>query len=101
MPARPSTFIQDGRKEVAVTGTAERLVATSLPCKEVIITAEDTNTGVIVVGTSTVVASAATRRGTPLTAGASLVLDVDDAFKVYLDTTVNTDGVTYIIVGGE
>ena len=95
--ARPDIGgIGDGRKTVATAATAEALVAASTPAKYVIITAESDNTGVIVVGGSTVVAALATRRGIPLAAGKSMAFAVDDLADVYLDTTVNGDGVTFL-----
>lgn len=101
MPSYPSTQIVDGRTTVAVAGTAEQLSTTSIACKEVIIQAELDNTGVIVVGDDTVVATVLTRRGIALNAGAVLILDVADANLVWLDTTVNGDGVTYMVLRGE
>lgn len=88
------TGIGDGRKVVTTAGTALAL-ATSTPCKKISITAETDNTGIIVVGGSTVVAALATRRGTPLNAGDSYEVDIDDLADVYLDTTVSGDGVTF------
>ena len=89
------TTIKDGRKIVTAAATRETLVASSTPAKLVLITAKTNNTGVIVVGGSTVIALLATRRGTPLLAGDSVLLEVDDLLDVYLDTTVDGDGVTY------
>lgn len=91
-----SVIIGDGRKVVATAGTAELLSTTSVKISSVIIQAETDNTGTIVVGGSTVVAAQATRRGIALTPGDSLVLDIIDLSLLYLDTTVNGDGVTYI-----
>ena len=87
--------IQDGRKTVAASATAERLAA-STPCNYVEMTAETDNTWIIVVGGSTVVAALATRRGIPLSAGESMGFLIKDLQEVWLDTTVNGDGVTYI-----
>jgi hypothetical protein len=92
-PTSPSS-IGDGRKVVAAAATAETL-AVSTACKTVVITAETDNTGVISVGASDVVAALATRKGTPLNAGDSVSIDIDNLSKVYLDTTVSGDGVTY------
>jgi hypothetical protein len=61
----------------------------------VVITALSGNTGVIVVGGSGVVASLSTRSGTPLLAGDTVILDVDDLAKVYIDSTVNGEGVSF------
>lgn len=88
------TGISDGRKTVTTGGTAEAL-ASSTACKKVTITAETDNTGLVVVGGSSVVASLATRRGTPLYAGDSMEFDIDNLADVYLDVTVNGEGVTY------
>ena len=90
-----NTGINDGRKEVAVAGTAETLTTSSTPCTKVNIMAEKNNTGIIVVGGSSVVAVEATRTGIPLDAGQSHTIEIDDLVKIYLDTTVSTDGVTF------
>ncbi|GAI10515.1 unnamed protein product [marine sediment metagenome] len=83
------------RKEVATAGTRVPLAAASTPCKLVVITAETNNTGNITVGGNTVVAAEATRVGTPLAAGDSYGFNIDNLTKVYIDSTVNTDGVTF------
>lgn len=88
------TGIGDGRETVDSAGTAQA-IASSTAAKVVIITAETDNTGVIVVGGSTVVASLSTRRGTPLLAGDSVTLEIDNLADVYIDSTVTGDGVTF------
>jgi len=88
--------ITDGRKTVSTAGSAEALASSSTPVSYIIITAETNNSGVIAVGASTVVASVGTRRGAPLGAGDSISLGAVDLADVYLDTTVNGDGVTYL-----
>jgi uncharacterized protein YabE (DUF348 family) len=90
------TTIKDGRRVVATAGSRLALIAAYTPAKLVIITAETDNTGVIVVGGTTVVATVLTRQGIPLLAGDSVTLEVDDLIKVYLDSTVTGDGVTYV-----
>lgn len=90
-----NTGIGDGRKEVTTAGTAETLVASSTPCTKVNIQAEKNNTGIICVGGSSVVAAEATRRGIALGAGQTITIEIDDLVKLYLDSTVSTDGVTY------
>jgi len=92
--------IGDGRKTVAAAGTAEAL-ASNWPCENVYIQAELDNTGIIVVGGPTVVAAAANRRGIALAAGESCLLEVDNLAEVYIDATVNGDGVTFIAGGLE
>lgn len=96
----PSKSIVDGRKFVTTAGTREAL-ATSTPCSIVIITAEANNTGVVVVGGRTVIAALATRQGIPLSAGDSITLTIDNLNKVWLDSMVSTDGVTYLYLARE
>ena len=71
-------------------------LASSTACKQVAITAETDNTGLIVVGGSTVVASLATRQGVPLNPGDSITLDIDNLADINIDSTVNGDGVTFL-----
>jgi len=89
------TGIGDGLKVVATAASRVTLVAASTPAKVVIITAETDNTDYVVVGGSTVVALLATRQGTPLNAGDSITLLVDDLVDVYLDAVVSGEGVTF------
>ena len=90
-----STFIGNGRKTVAVVGVAEALDV-STECTSVTIQAEFNNTGIIVVGDSSVIADEATRVGLALSAEDSVTIAIDDLAKIYLDTTVATDGVTFV-----
>ena len=90
-----TTGLGDNRKTVASAGTAEAL-AGSTAIKWVIVTAETDNTGIVVVGGSTVVAALATRRGVPLAAGDSVTLTIDNLADVFVDATVSTDGVTFV-----
>lgn len=86
--------IGNGRKVVTTAGTAV-VLATSTTCRKVDITAETDNTGVIVIGGSSVIAALATRQGTPLNAGDTLSVFITNLATVYLDSTVSGDGVTY------
>lgn len=91
-----NTTVTDGRTVVTTAGTRVAL-ASSTACKEVVITAETDNTGIVVVGAAaTVVAAIATRRGVPLSAGDSVVLQTDNLADIGLDSTVSTDGVTFM-----
>lgn len=94
----PGSSLTCGRKTVTTGGTAEALSSTATSISEVTITAETDNTGYVVVGNSSVVASLATRKGTPLSAGQTITLAVNNLTKVYLDVTVNGDGVTYTAI---
>lgn len=89
------TRIIDGSKDVTTAGTAVQLSATSQKVSKVDITAKLTNGGFVVVGSSTVVAVAATRRGTPLANGNTLTMHIDNLNKVYIDSETDGDGVTY------
>jgi len=90
LPSSP-TSITDGSKDVATAGTRVTLVAAATPARYVIITAKQGNTGYIWVGGATV----ANGSGSPLKKRESITLAIDDLQKVYLDATVNGDGVTY------
>ena len=94
----PGGSLLSGRQPVTTGGTRVQLTTTSTAILSVIVTAETDNTGVITVGGSDVVAALSTRKGHPLQAGESVELGVNDLAKVYIDTTVNTDGVTYLAV---
>jgi hypothetical protein len=96
--ANPGSSITCGRATVTTAGTAVQVTATSTPIREVVITAETDNTGIVVVGDSSVVAAVSTRKGIPLSAGDSFTLEVNNLSKVYIDSTVSTDGVTYTAV---
>lgn len=86
--------IGDGRKVVTTAGSAVALAATTA-VKRVYVQAETDNTGVIVIGASTVVASLATRRGIALNAGDTIEIAIDDLADLYIDSSVNGDGVTF------
>ena len=100
LEAAPST-IADGRKTVTDAGTAEKLVAAATICVKVIVTALESNSDVIVVGASTVVAGATgdgggTRRGTTLEPGQALEVLIDDVSKLYIDAVVSGNGVSFV-----
>ena len=86
----------DGRKAVAAFGTAVQLTTQAVRADTLVITAFAANTKVIAVGGSTVLAAVATGRGAALPAGASLVLhNVEDTSKIFIDSQVNGEGVTF------
>ena len=88
------TSIDSGRKVVTTNGTAVAL-AVSTPCKEVIITAEVDNTQEVTFGGTTVVGAVLTRIGTPLEPGVSKTIRIDNLSKIWIDSVVNGEGVTY------
>jgi hypothetical protein len=87
--------VRDGRKTVAIAGTAERLVSSNTPCRRVEITALPGNSDTVVIGNSTVVAAEATRRGMPVQPTQTVTLEVEDLYALYIDAMVNGEGVSY------
>ena len=90
-----STDFTPGRKVVAVAGTAEPLVGVVTTMTKVDITALSTNTDAVVYGNSTVVAAILTRVGNPLEPGDSTTVLMDDLSKVFIDSMVDGEGVTF------
>lgn len=91
--------IGDGRLVVASSATAQRLSATHVTCRWVLISAETDNTGIVTVGGSTVVAADATRRGIPLAANATVPITCRDLYDVFVACKTDGDGVTFIYMG--
>lgn len=89
------TSLGTGRKVVATAGTAETLVAASTPSLLVTITALSSNTDTVVIGGASVVAAIGTRQGTPLEPGDSVDSSIDDLQKLYVDSVVNGEGVSF------
>lgn len=89
------TGIGHGVKTVSTAGTDEAL-AGSTACKKVIIQSQTDNTGLIAVGASGVDATEATGTGVILYAGDSIEIDIDNLADIYIDSTVNGEGVRYI-----
>ena len=90
-----TTGIGDGVKTVATAGTDE-VLASSTPCKWVMITAQTDNTNYVAVGASGVDATSATGDGIPLAAGDSVFIMTDNLADIYVDSLVNGEGVRYI-----
>ena len=77
-------------------GTVVELSTTSTPCKKITIQASPTNTELIVIGDSSVVASSDSRQGIALFPTQSIALIVDNLNKVFFDTVTSGDGVIFI-----
>ena len=91
--------MDSGRQTVTTVGTRVRLTTVPTPASLVMLTAETDNTGIITYGGSQVDAALATRKGFPLSVGQSSPwIPVSNLSNIWLDTTVNTDGVTYIVL---
>lgn len=88
--------ISTARVLVATAGTRVQLTATPTPCKRVDIQALHSNTGTIVVGGSDVVAVLGTRQGIAIDAKQVYSIDIDDLSKLYIDSTVNGEGVSIV-----
>lgn len=91
----PASTITGGRKVVAVTGTAIKLVANSTTCVKVVVQALSTNSGDIAVGGSDVVLTAGSEAGIILPQQNSISIDIDDVSKIYINGAAG-DGVSFI-----
>lgn len=88
------TGIGHGVKTVTTAGTDEAL-AGSTACKKVVIQAQTDNTGVIAVGATGVDATIATGTGIILYPGDVYELEIDNLADVFIDSSVNGEGVRY------
>lgn len=86
----PCSSLTDGTKTVASAGTPERLVASSSFTRGAVIGALLANTSTVYVGDATPAAE--------LDPGDVIILPIDDPYKVYVDVTVNGEGVWYVLV---
>lgn len=93
----------DGRQVVASAGTPVQLSTTSTSCRRVTIQSETDNTGRIAVGLSDniVAAEGTSSRGVILPSGGDSVdVYINNLDKIYIDATVNGDGVNYVYYKG-
>lgn len=88
-----------GQKTVSAAGTAERLSTISVACGMLIVSADDNNADVVVIGNSDVDASQATRKGLVLFPGQTEPywsptsrISLRD---VWVDSETNNDGVAF------
>lgn len=82
-----------GSGKTTVTTAGTRVVlGSSTTIKSVAIKALSTNTGIIYVGNVTVAAS----NGFQLKANEAVSLDITNLATVYIDSSINAEGVTYI-----
>lgn len=87
--------LSNGRKTVTTAGTPVAIGA-SEGVSVVSVTALKGNTGVICVGGKGVIASESTRTGKPLLASESVSIPADDVGDIYIDATVNGEGVSWL-----
>lgn len=91
----PLTTISNGVK-TTTAGVAVQLSSTSIRCKKVTVVARTTNDNTVVVGGAGVVASIdGDQIGAELYAGSSILLDIDDLNKIWIDVLSSNDGVNY------
>jgi hypothetical protein len=88
------TGIAHGVTTVTTAGTDVALAA-STACKRVVIQSQTDNTGYIAVGASGVDATIATGTGVLLSPGDAFELEIDNLADVFIDSTVNGEGVRY------
>ena len=86
----PST-IYNGSTDVTTAGTAVAL-GSSTTIKSVVVKAKYANTGTIYIGDASVSSS----NGIELQAGDAIGIDIDDLSTVYIDASVNGEGVNYL-----
>lgn len=89
-----STGIGHGVTTVTTAGT-DVVLAGSTAAKWVTVQAQTDNTGWIAVGATGVDATEATGTGVLLDAGESVTLPIDNLADVFIDSTVNGEGVRY------
>jgi len=87
----PYSIVGSGAQTVATSGTRVALNS-STAIKSVTIRALATNTGLIYVGSSSVTSA----NGFQLSSSETVSLDIDNLSKVYIDSSVSNEGVTYI-----
>lgn len=93
----PYEGVITGRQTVATAGTRVQLTTRDIPVGLVMLIGETDNTGTVTYGGSQVVDATATRRGQALTSGqASQWVPVSNLNKIWLDSSVNGDGITYV-----
>jgi hypothetical protein len=87
----------DGRQVVTTAGTPVQL-GTDTNCAYVLVQGERDNGGDVVVGASTVVGAAATRRGLAVGPGELVTIFADNLADVWLDADTGGDGwgVTFV-----
>lgn len=89
----------EGGKSVAAAGTPVQLSSTSIKCSAVVITARKGNTGSVAYGfDNTVRATAGSEVGAILTPGSSVAIDTRDVSNIWIDASVNGEGVGFTTI---
>jgi hypothetical protein len=87
----PTTVI-NGKTTVTTAGTNVQLTTNS--CKSIVIKALVANTGSIFVGNATV----SSANGFVLASGDTVALDINNTNVVYIDSSVNGEGVSFLAI---
>lgn len=87
----PYSIVGNGKKTVTTAGTRVQL-ASSTATKSITVRALAANTGLIYIGTSAV----SSANGFQLSKDDSVSVDLDNLSKLWIDSSVNGEGVTYI-----
>lgn len=91
----PASQGTQGRRAIAVTGTAIALSASAVPCRAVIVAAHPSNAAQVWVGTAGVSATGGSETGMPLQANEKFVMEIDDVAKLFANGTAG-DVVTWV-----
>lgn len=83
----PSSTLLSGTK-TTTAGNAVA-IASSTSCKSVLVQAKSANTGTVKLGNSSL-------QYIEMTAGDSISIDIDNLNKVYIDVTVDNEGINYV-----
>lgn len=86
------TILYAGQQTVAVAGTAVVLAASQSLRSGVRVKADTTNNGFVYVGN----ASVDSTHGFILAGGDEVFIEIDDISKVYIDASINDQGVSYV-----
>lgn len=92
--ATPASSVFEGKVNVTTAGTRVQISGSSVPIRSVCIKALHADTGKIYIGDVTVASS----NGYELVADISVCADVNNLNLLYIDSSVNGEGVTYFAV---
>lgn len=87
------TGIVSGRHVCAAAGTPDQFPSQAMA--RVDMTAETSNTGLVLIGDASVDESSGTRAGVPLEPGDSYSVEIDNLNALYIDSKISGDGVSY------
>ena len=94
---RPVDTLSGGQKTIAAAGS-EAILASSTSCLGVLITAKPANTGNVFLGWDNSVSSTGGTYGKILAAGEDIWIPIDDPSKIWVDVSVNGEGVDFFIL---